>query len=326
MSGNEEETELRDLLLQTLEKNGVLGKIKAELRAGVFLALESKDQSDNYSHGANRKLTNFKSQSATGPLYLELVQEFLTFFDLDYTNAVFTVEAGCSSNSDSRNQLLKNLNLPHEENSALPVLGQLIQSKQSSKPNLITTPSESHIETAKNIFKEHSNSFDSGLVSKTKAVDALSQLCPEFPRYLLQSFVDDEMRRSTLQNISCITFIQIYEKLFKLCSTITTVSPAMGESIRSSYNDSTPNMSGEFDKGVFRSDKEVEKNLENLLMQDHIGSADYEGDFNSVSQTSISEDLQGDGLLSSAPSSYAELTDDHTLGESNHDMDYTEDI
>ena len=44
MSGIEEDTELRDLVTQSLENNGLLGKIQAELRAGVFLALEDTDK------------------------------------------------------------------------------------------------------------------------------------------------------------------------------------------------------------------------------------------------------------------------------------------
>ena len=44
MSAGDEDTELRDLVTQTLENNGLLGKIQAQLRAGVFLALEDTDK------------------------------------------------------------------------------------------------------------------------------------------------------------------------------------------------------------------------------------------------------------------------------------------
>jgi hypothetical protein len=36
----EEDTELRDLVAATLENSGILGKIKAQLRANVYIALE----------------------------------------------------------------------------------------------------------------------------------------------------------------------------------------------------------------------------------------------------------------------------------------------
>ena len=41
----EEDTELRDLVAATLETSGVLGKIKAQLRANVYIALEEGNQS-----------------------------------------------------------------------------------------------------------------------------------------------------------------------------------------------------------------------------------------------------------------------------------------
>ena len=39
----EEDTELRDLVAATLETSGVLGKIKAQLRANVYNSLEEGD-------------------------------------------------------------------------------------------------------------------------------------------------------------------------------------------------------------------------------------------------------------------------------------------
>lgn len=39
----EEDTELRDLVATTLDNCGILGKIKAQLRANVYIALEQGD-------------------------------------------------------------------------------------------------------------------------------------------------------------------------------------------------------------------------------------------------------------------------------------------
>ena len=46
MSGEEDEKELelKDLVEQTLEANGILSKIKAQLRASVFAALDENDR------------------------------------------------------------------------------------------------------------------------------------------------------------------------------------------------------------------------------------------------------------------------------------------
>ena len=49
MSGEEDEKELelKDLIVQTLEANGLLAKIKAQLRASVFMALDENDKESN---------------------------------------------------------------------------------------------------------------------------------------------------------------------------------------------------------------------------------------------------------------------------------------
>jgi FGFR1 oncogene partner len=58
MAGEEKEDELRDLVAQTLESQGVLGKIRAQLRASVFLALEEQESKTGRPL-VNEKLTNF---------------------------------------------------------------------------------------------------------------------------------------------------------------------------------------------------------------------------------------------------------------------------
>ena len=40
----EEDTELRDLVTSALQTSGVLGKIKAQLRSNVYLAIEGEDE------------------------------------------------------------------------------------------------------------------------------------------------------------------------------------------------------------------------------------------------------------------------------------------
>uniref|UniRef100_A0A8C7XSK7 FGFR1 oncogene partner n=1 Tax=Oryzias sinensis TaxID=183150 RepID=A0A8C7XSK7_9TELE len=47
MSAAEDDTELRDLVIQNLENSGVLNKMKAEMRAAVFLAMEDQDRLEN---------------------------------------------------------------------------------------------------------------------------------------------------------------------------------------------------------------------------------------------------------------------------------------
>ncbi|XP_032637353.1 centrosomal protein 43 isoform X5 [Chelonoidis abingdonii] len=88
----EEDTELRDLLVQTLESSGVLNKIKAELRAAVFLALEEQEKVENKTPLVNESLKKFLN-TKDGRLVAGLVAEFLQFFNLDFTLAVFQPES-----------------------------------------------------------------------------------------------------------------------------------------------------------------------------------------------------------------------------------------
>ena len=87
----EEDTELRDLVAATLENSGILGKIKAQLRANVYIALEEGDNVKNKSKLINQKLADFLS-TTNGRLVAGLVREFLEFFDLNYSLAVFDPE------------------------------------------------------------------------------------------------------------------------------------------------------------------------------------------------------------------------------------------
>ncbi|XP_064913683.1 centrosomal protein 43 isoform X3 [Columba livia] len=84
-AATEEDTELRDLLVQTLESSGVLNKIKAELRAAVFLALEEQEKVENKTPLLNgldgrenlaRDLGITEAEGTVGgPLLLEVVKK-----------------------------------------------------------------------------------------------------------------------------------------------------------------------------------------------------------------------------------------------------------
>ncbi|XP_067900755.1 FGFR1 oncogene partner isoform X7 [Heterodontus francisci] len=112
MSVAEEDTELRDLLVQTLENSGVLNKIKAELRAAVFLALEEQETVENQTPLVNESLKKFLN-TKDGRLVAGLVTEFLQFFNLDFTLAVFQPETNTFTGLDGRDNLARELGI-HE--------------------------------------------------------------------------------------------------------------------------------------------------------------------------------------------------------------------
>lgn len=110
----EEDTELRDLLVQTLEGSGVLNRIKAELRAAVFLALEEQEKVENKTPLVNESLKKFLN-TKDGRLVASLVAEFLQFFHLDFTLAVFQPEASTFQGLEGRENLARDLGIIEAE-------------------------------------------------------------------------------------------------------------------------------------------------------------------------------------------------------------------
>ncbi|XP_045356223.1 centrosomal protein 43 isoform X4 [Leopardus geoffroyi] len=110
----EEDTELRDLLVQTLENSGVLNRIKAELRAAVFLALEEQEKVENKTPLVNESLRKFLN-TRDGRLVAGLVAEFLQFFSLDFTLAVFQPETSTFQGLEGRENLARDLGIIEAE-------------------------------------------------------------------------------------------------------------------------------------------------------------------------------------------------------------------
>ncbi|NXA37727.1 FR1OP protein, partial [Eudromia elegans] len=129
----EEDTELRDLLVQTLESTGVLNKIKAELRAAVFLALEEQEKIENKTPLVNESLKNFLS-TKDGRLVAGLVAEFLRYFNLDFTLAVFQPESSTLNGLDGRENLARDLGIIEAEGTVGgPLLLEVVRKYQQKK-------------------------------------------------------------------------------------------------------------------------------------------------------------------------------------------------
>lgn len=132
----EEDNELRDLVSQTLETKGVLAKIRAELRASVFLALEEQDAfKDKNNVFVNKALKDFVSMPE-GLLAVNLVREFLEYFGLEFTSSVFEPEtqAGKDYKYIGRTKLAQELKLSTVKKA--PLLVQLVQDGRTN--NLLT--------------------------------------------------------------------------------------------------------------------------------------------------------------------------------------------
>ncbi|XP_049656924.1 centrosomal protein 43 isoform X3 [Accipiter gentilis] len=157
-AATEEDTELRDLLVQTLESSGVLNKIKescphqskkshyvsycasltsyfvlAELRAAVFLALEEQEKVENKAPLVNESLKSFLG-TKDGRLVAGLVAEFLRFFNLDFTLAVFQPESSTLNGLDGRENLARDLGIIETEGTVGgPLLLEVVRKCQQKK-------------------------------------------------------------------------------------------------------------------------------------------------------------------------------------------------
>lgn len=103
-----EDTELRDLVIEALEKNGSLAKIRALLRANIFLAFE--DERENINH--NTSLSNILNLPE-GVISLSIVHEFLEFCNLKNTLFVYMSESrqGKEYKYEGKSSLFDKLNL-----------------------------------------------------------------------------------------------------------------------------------------------------------------------------------------------------------------------
>lgn len=120
----EEDAELKELVIQSLENTGVLAKIRAQLRASVFLALDDANTLQKKKPLANNELQNYLS-TRTGEVVGNLFREFLLHFHLDSTLSVYESESqfGHSYSSRDRHSLCRDLGLNSNE---IPVKGPLI--------------------------------------------------------------------------------------------------------------------------------------------------------------------------------------------------------
>lgn len=122
---SEEETELRDLIMQNLENCGFLSKIKAEIRAGVFLALEEDGNFKNKVPLFNQKFDDFVS-TYEGKIIISLIREFLDYYSLHFTLSIFEPEVASPTPFVSRSELFDQLNIKSSENDA-PILVTLLK-------------------------------------------------------------------------------------------------------------------------------------------------------------------------------------------------------
>uniref|UniRef100_A0A8C0W448 Centrosomal protein 43 n=1 Tax=Castor canadensis TaxID=51338 RepID=A0A8C0W448_CASCN len=202
----EEDTELRDLLVQTLENSGVLNRIKAELRAAVFLALEEQEKVENKTPLVNESLKKFLN-TKDGRLVASLVAEFLQFFNLDFTLAVFQPETSTFQGLEGQDNLARDLGIIEAEGTVGgPLLLEVIRRCQQKEKGPTggegkASSEASQSDTSISLSEQKSKSSLHSLTHETKVGSFLSSatldvkdkagLCPDEDDMEGDSFFDD---------------------------------------------------------------------------------------------------------------------------------------
>ena len=119
------ESSLTSLLTTTLEERGILGKVRAELRANVFLAIHEQHGLAG-PKGPPAALTSLQADSA-GRLATHLVLELMQACGLDYSLSVFGPEANVKGMLAERGQLAEALGLKGGVKADEPLLVQFVR-------------------------------------------------------------------------------------------------------------------------------------------------------------------------------------------------------
>ncbi|KAM4713071.1 centrosomal protein 43 isoform 5-T5 [Anableps anableps] len=229
MSAAEDDTELRDLLIQNLENSGVLNKLKAEMRAAVFLAMEDQDRLENKTPLINENLKKCLN-TKDGRLVASLIVDFLQVFNLDFSLAVFQPEINSLNGLDSRDLVSRELGLSDSElNRNSPLLLELVRrGRQNDDPDIhsegdgcghvLKELSQKQIGHARKKFDLHDKD-QSGSVRKEDLKSVFTDLLPGLNKSMLERFVDEEVRAAD-NKINFQSFLATYKRLFTQCRSV----------------------------------------------------------------------------------------------------------
>ncbi|KAL7388369.1 hypothetical protein ABVT39_012511 [Epinephelus coioides] len=233
MSATEDDTELRDLLIQNLENNGVLNKLKAEMRAAVFLAMEEQDKLENKTPLINENLKKCLN-TKDGRLVASLIMDFLQVFNLDFSLAVFQPEINWLNGVDSRELVCRDLGLSESEvNRKSPLLLELVRrgrhklTEGDRSGNILKEPSQRQMSLARKKFDFYDKD-GSGSVLREDLKNIFMDLFPSLNKNMLERFISDELRaadRSFSKAVDFQLFMGCYRRLFSQCCSVVVQDP-----------------------------------------------------------------------------------------------------
>ncbi|XP_041661764.1 FGFR1 oncogene partner isoform X5 [Cheilinus undulatus] len=250
MSATEDDTELRDLLIQNLENSGVLNKLKAEMRAAVFLAMEEQDKQENKIPLINENLKKFLN-TKDGRLVAALILDFLQVFNLDFTLAVFQPEINSLNGLDGRDLVSRDLALSESEvNRNSPLLLELVRRRH--KPNegdrgggITAEPTQKQIAHARKKFDSYDKD-GSGSVLREDLKNVFTDLFPSLNKNMVERFVTDELRaadKTFSKTVDFQLFLGFYRRLFSQCRSVVVHDSDVGQTHGPEDKISSPSVS-----------------------------------------------------------------------------------
>uniref|UniRef100_A0A674EZ70 Centrosomal protein 43 n=1 Tax=Salmo trutta TaxID=8032 RepID=A0A674EZ70_SALTR len=226
MSATEDDTELRDLLIQNLENSGVLNKLKAEMRAAVFLAMDEQDKVENKTPLVNENLKKCLN-TKDGRLVASLIIDFLQVFHLDFTLAVFQPEINSLNGLDSREQVSCELDITETDmNRNTPLLLELVKrGRHKEKASIFSEElSPRQIADARKKFDSYDKARTGGIRKEDLKV-VFGDVFPNFNKNMLEKFVTDEHRagdKASSKSVDFQEFLGLYKRFFSQCRSVVT--------------------------------------------------------------------------------------------------------
>lgn len=130
--------ELKNLVIQTLETNGILGQIRAKLRSSVFKVIDNNDPSgkERALHWEN-PLAQKVLDTTESALAADLIREYMEFYRLDYSLSIFIPEANLKQDPVDRKNLVQRSDVDKPSDKE-PLLVQLLKQRNSGGPSMNT--------------------------------------------------------------------------------------------------------------------------------------------------------------------------------------------
>ena len=129
--------EAKDLVLNELEKNGVINYMRAKIKKSILDIINNEKESTKQKLDFDFMTPLHRlNKPKEVVLVCQLIKEFLKFYEMEYTLPIFENESNVKENI-KRETLLKEVKLQGKKDDSKPVLLLLLQDKLTKQDNVI---------------------------------------------------------------------------------------------------------------------------------------------------------------------------------------------